>query len=146
MNAKIFYLRLTKENLQQDENKLNEFLETVTIKKIATDFISGQTNFWTILLFFEEKTSGQDISSSDKSKDINLTKDAKILYKSLQQWRTEKARQMSVPSFIIMNNISLTEIAKLKPQTIADLLKITGIGESKTAKYGTEILSIIKTV
>ena len=55
MKVKVFHIRLTKENLQTDQDNLNNFLDSVTVKKTATTLINGQPNFWSILVFYDDQ-------------------------------------------------------------------------------------------
>lgn len=54
MKVNVFHIRLTKENLQSDQDNLNNFLDNVTVKKTATEVINGQPNFWSILVFYDD--------------------------------------------------------------------------------------------
>jgi ATP-dependent DNA helicase RecQ len=73
-----------------------------------------------------------DIGESDKS----------ILVK-LKNWRLHKAREMSMPPYIIMHDSVLDSIAYQKPMNLNQLSMISGIGEHKLNKYGDEIIAII---
>ena len=46
---------------------------------------------------------------------------------------------------MIFNDVTLKEMCQSLPETDADLLKITGIGEVKLAKYGSQFLETIQT-
>jgi len=37
----------------------------------------------------------------------------------------------------------LIELARVKPQSLEEMLEITGIGESKLRKFGQELLNVI---
>ena len=66
MKIKVFHIRLTKENLQSDQDNLNSFLDSVTVKKTATELINGQPNFWSILVFYDEQKVEKQEKTSDK--------------------------------------------------------------------------------
>lgn len=65
------------------------------------------------------------------------------LYEALRVWRAQRARKDSVPAYIIAHDKVLTELAARKPQTEAELQKITGFGLKKTETYGREVLEVI---
>lgn len=65
------------------------------------------------------------------------------LLAQLKAWRTQTARSKQVPSYVIFNNKTLTQLAQLKPKTTKQLLAINGIGEQKLAQYGDSVLAII---
>jgi len=68
----------------------------------------------------------------------------KKLYENLKVWRTDKARELKLPPYIIFHNLALFQISKYKPSTKTDLMKINGIGKVKLEKYGDALLEIIK--
>ncbi|HCT95764.1 DNA helicase RecQ [Vagococcus sp.] len=67
------------------------------------------------------------------------------LYARLQILRRELADEQRVPAYVIFNDVTLKEMCQSLPKTDADLLKITGIGEVKLAKYGSQFLETIQT-
>jgi superfamily II DNA helicase RecQ len=149
MKVKVFHIRLTKENLQTDQETLNSFMESVTVKKTATELINGQTIFWSILVFYDDQKPDKITKSSDKivvTDFSELTEDEKKIFEVFKQWRQDKATQMNVPNFVICHNTELMTIAKLKPQTLEDLLKIKGFGEQKITKFGDDILALLNSI
>ena len=75
-----------------------------------------------------------------------MTEDEKKIFEVFKQWRQDKATQMNVPNFVICHNTELMTIAKLKPQTLEDLLKIKGFGEQKITKFGDDILALLNSI
>ena len=65
------------------------------------------------------------------------------LYNKLRLWRSEEARKQELPAYIIFNNITLFQIAKYKPSSEMDLMKINGIGKVKLEKYGSNLIKIV---
>ena len=65
------------------------------------------------------------------------------LYRSLRQWRNDRAKQDGVPSYVIMRNVQLAEICRSLPRTLEALKQIEGIGEATVSKYGRDILGQI---
>ena len=87
MKVKVFHIRLTKENLQQDQDLLNNFLVNVTVKKTATELIIAQPNFWSILVFYEDQKFNNQEKQSAKisvTNDVELTVNEKQIFKSLR--------------------------------------------------------------
>ncbi len=149
MKVKVFHIRLTKENLQFDQETLNTFMESVTVKKTATELVNGQTNFWSILVFYDDQKFEKTEKKWDKiaiTDFSELTDDEKKLFEVFKQWRQDKATQMNVPNFVVCHNTELMTIAKLKPQTLEELMKIKGFGEQKIAKFGDDILALVNSI
>ena len=59
------------------------------------------------------------------------------------RWRFKKANAQRVPAYMIFNDATLGELARVKPRTHEELLDIKGIGPSKARRLGKETLSII---
>jgi ATP-dependent DNA helicase RecQ len=49
-----------------------------------------------------------------------------------------------VPPYVLATNKQLAEIVKSRPQSMAELMMIEGIGKAKAEKYGPDILGISK--
>ncbi|MEP7377994.1 MAG: ATP-dependent DNA helicase UvrD2 [Chloroflexota bacterium] len=65
------------------------------------------------------------------------------LLEALQLWRRERARQDAVPAYVVAHDATLAAIADGKPDTIAALRRIKGMGLVKLDQYGAQILAII---
>jgi hypothetical protein len=57
MNIKVFNIRLSKEFCQLDQDRMNDFLETVDVNLTATNFVTTNTSdYWSTVVFFRLKT------------------------------------------------------------------------------------------
>ncbi|MGI8640974.1 MAG: HRDC domain-containing protein, partial [Pyrinomonadaceae bacterium] len=74
---------------------------------------------------------------------IVLSPEEEITYNALREWRNERASHDGVPPYLIAQNDSLMQIAKLQVGTKEEILQIKGFGEKRTDKYGDEILNIL---
>jgi superfamily II DNA helicase RecQ len=66
------------------------------------------------------------------------------LFNLLRDWRAKRAKKEGLPPYILFTNVQFAEIVKGRPQSLAELMKIDGIGQAKIDKYGEEILEISK--
>jgi len=71
---------------------------------------------------------------------VELTPADEVLYESLKAWRLQAAREANVPAFVILHDSVLREIAASRPKNKTALAAISGIGESKLARFGDGIL------
>ncbi len=62
----------------------------------------------------------------------------------LKAWRLETARAAAIPPYVILWDATLLAIAATLPRDEDELLAIKGVGRSKAAKYGPEILAICR--
>jgi ATP-dependent DNA helicase RecQ len=70
--------------------------------------------------------------------------DAK-LFETLKKWRRDRAAKLGVPAYLVFPDRTLEELARVKPQTAAELLEVRGIGPAKARQFGSEALAIIQT-
>jgi ATP-dependent DNA helicase RecQ len=66
------------------------------------------------------------------------------LFQALRTVRKRLADAAEVPPFVIFSDVTLVEMSKAKPTTMAQLLDITGIGKHKQERYGREFLDAIQ--
>ena len=62
----------------------------------------------------------------------------------LKAWRLEKARRVGAPAYTIFHDSSLQELAAVTPSLKSDLHQLHGFGDAKIAKYGDEILEVVR--
>ncbi|MBA4276854.1 HRDC domain-containing protein [Flavobacterium sp.] len=139
MNIKVFNIRLDKEHCLEDQNRMNQFLDSVEIKLTSTNFVTTTTvDFWSAVVFFEPK---KEIKSTVVERE--LTDEEKKIYAALKKWRSDKAQQLMLPHYMICHNSELASIAVQKPQILQDFKTVKGFGENKTAHYGDDIISLL---
>ena len=66
------------------------------------------------------------------------------LREALKAWRSETAKATGMPAYVVFNDATLHELARLRPIDDHELLAISGIGPVKVEKYGAAILAIIE--
>ncbi|MGC4750128.1 DNA helicase RecQ [Micromonospora sp. DT201] len=74
-----------------------------------------------------------------------LTPAATTLFERLRGWRAATAKEQGVPAYVIFHDATLRQIASDAPGTLADLSRVSGVGENKLAKYGEQILTVLAT-
>lgn len=77
-------------------------------------------------------------------KEISIEKPNSGLLETLKQLRREIARRDNIPAFVVFNDASLSEMAIKKPQSEAEFLQISGVGQRKLEVYGEEFLALLK--
>jgi DNA helicase-2/ATP-dependent DNA helicase PcrA len=66
------------------------------------------------------------------------------VYVALKRWRLQRAKADEIPAYVVFHNTTLAEIAERRPQTIAELASVPGIGPAKLERYGTEVLAALE--
>ena len=66
------------------------------------------------------------------------------LFRELRELRKEIADEQQVPPFVVFADATLAEMAAQMPKDKWELMKITGVGQHKLARYGDAFLRVIK--
>jgi ATP-dependent DNA helicase RecQ len=74
---------------------------------------------------------------------VELTAEAEEVFERLRAWRTGVAKELGMPPYVIFHDSTLRQIAAAPPATLAGLALINGVGETKLARYGQQILGVL---
>jgi superfamily II DNA helicase RecQ len=145
MNLKIFNTRLSAENVLHDQIAINTFMNSVEVTNTTAQFIPGNPDQWSILVFYEILNGGK---TKEKEKppaitEDQLTIDQAAVFSALKLWRKDKAQEINLPEFMVCHNATLLFIAKEQPRDLVALSKIKGMGDQKIAAFGNDIIAII---
>ncbi|MFD1148069.1 ATP-dependent DNA helicase UvrD2 [Saccharothrix hoggarensis] len=69
--------------------------------------------------------------------------DEELLAK-LRAWRADRARELKVPAYVVFTDATLVAIAEQRPEDVAGLVAISGIGASKLDRFGDDVLSLVR--
>jgi len=78
-----------------------------------------------------------------KGINVDISKLSGNLIMRLKSWRSSIAGEMEIPTYCVMHDRTLLEIAQSLPKTTFELEKIHGLGPAKIVKYGDDILQIV---
>ncbi len=76
-----------------------------------------------------------------RDKDIQIPQDG--LWQALKNKRLEIAREQKVPPYVIFHDSSLIEIYHQKPRNLHEFENISGVGQTKLARYGKIFIDVI---
>jgi ATP-dependent DNA helicase RecQ len=82
--------------------------------------------------------AGRGASGTDDLPDA-----ATAVFEQLRAWRAAAAREQGVPAYVIFHDATLRQIAAQSPSTLAELATVSGVGETKLARYGQQILDLL---
>jgi ATP-dependent DNA helicase RecQ len=97
----------------------------------------------TVMLRTLRKTSKARLKKKESGNMPELSTQDQFLFESLRSLRARLAKEQQVPAFIIFHDKTLAEIAATKPETLDQMLEISGIGKEKLARYGQIFLDAI---
>jgi len=75
--------------------------------------------------------------------ELELSRSEQQIFEKLRWWRVETARAHGVPAYVVFQDATLREIAKVKPTSLDELRGVSGVGEKKLTSYGDEIVGLI---
>ena len=75
--------------------------------------------------------------------DMALAEADAPLFAALRAWRADLAREQGVPAYVILHDKTLRELATRRPERLADLLEVPGIGQAKADRYGEALLRLM---
>ncbi|MBQ5949338.1 DNA helicase RecQ [Massilia sp. ST3] len=82
-------------------------------------------------------------SSRSSYEEVELSRSEQQIFERLRSWRMGAAREHGVPAYVVFQDATLREIAKVKPTSLDALRGVSGVGEKKLVSYGDEIVAII---
>jgi ATP-dependent DNA helicase RecQ len=94
-----------------------------------------------------EKARGTSSSSTKKERRADpaadLSPEAQVRWQALRAWRTQAAREHSVPAYVIFHDSTLARIAETDPDSREALGELPGIGVAKLDRYGQALLDVL---
>ena len=98
---------------------------TVTIRKTTAPARTG--------------ASKRAVAKNDVRYEINSE-----IFEKLRAWRAAAAKEQGVPAYVIFHDATLRQIAAEQPGDMAALAGVSGVGETKLARYGQQILDVLR--
>jgi len=65
-------------------------------------------------------------------------------FADLRAWRAEVAREHNLPAYIVFNDATLADMARIAPQSLGELGGISGVGAKKLQAYGEQLLAVLQ--
>jgi ATP-dependent DNA helicase RecQ len=72
-----------------------------------------------------------------------LPPEAAPVFERLRAWRAAEAKEQGKPAYVIFHDATLQQIATKSPATLAELGTVSGVGETKLARYGQQVLDVL---
>ncbi len=66
------------------------------------------------------------------------------LRQRLKEWRLGVARAHGVPPYVVFHDSTLDQVAARKPQSLDELSTISGVGQAKLDRYGSDLLQLLR--
>jgi len=133
---------------QFDEEELQAFIKDKEILTLREHFFINQETPY-LVVFLTYRTGRHSVADTVGPKDKEswrklLSNDQLPLFDTLREWRAELSKQKGIPPYLICTNRQFAQIVNERPQTLASLGKINGLGKAKLEEYGQAILAILQ--
>lgn len=90
----------------------------------------------------------QDAPSRERDRSprsgVVVTESDLPLFSALRQLRAQLAKEQNVPAYVIFHDSTLRNIAEHRPDSLDQLARVGGIGGTKLAHYGEQLLDTIR--
>lgn len=110
--------------------KLTEHSNDVLFDKKKVKLIKVKT--------YKERKESKEVIPQKKPQQQDM------LFEELRTLRRDIADKENMPAYIVFSDVTLREMAGLRPVTKDEMLEVTGVGEHKYQSYGREFISCIK--
>jgi superfamily I DNA/RNA helicase len=142
-------------SLVKEHDTYNKYLEELRLfyvaisrakEKLVISYTGNPTPFITEEMLEHVKTNKKQEKTLFQSVNTTIKQSqhySQLLLQQLKQWRNSKAQSIGIPSYMIFPNTTLEELVSKMPQSKSELFHISGLGPTKIAKYGDEIIEVI---
>ncbi len=90
------------------------------------------------------RTSEASLKAERDQATAAYTPAQQVLETNLRDWRKAEAAKTRKPAFIVFGDTVLHNLVLAVPQTISELLTVSGIGPEKTDRYGADIIALCR--
>jgi len=151
MRCKIFSVSLESDQALGNERKMNDFLQTTSVKRIFASVANPPDGpVWSVLFFYESgaeatpEVAARPETTSESSTALSGEQVRSIV--ALKKWRADAAAQEGVPLYMVAQNKWLEDIVRMPVKSLDDLKKVRGLGDWRVQKYGSKIVEILSSV
>ncbi len=152
MQMKVFTLPYQASLCGFNDEPLREFLVDKEVLDIDGQFfVKDGLPHWTMLVRYTirdrlEAAPVKGAKSGSEKEDWRkrLDKADWGLFNRLREWRAAQARDEGVPPYLIFTNKQLTELVLARPESLAAIGGIDGVGPSRVEKYGKPVLALLQ--
>jgi ATP-dependent DNA helicase RecQ len=133
-----------------DDTPLRDFLKDKNVLSVREHFfITHEVPYLVLLVTYTlprpavAPPSPTRRQHEDTSWRALVTAEELPLFNALRDWRSERSKREGVPPYVICTNRQFAAMVKARPQNLAALAEIEGVGKAKLDKYGRDLLAIL---
>jgi ATP-dependent DNA helicase RecQ len=112
----------------------------LTLNDASWEVMRKQRNVKLLQLVRRKRGEKAERSSADR---VSWEGVDRRLFEALRTLRRDLATDLGKPAYVIFNDDTLRELARMKPRTLATMREIRGIGDNKLREFGDQFLRVI---
>ncbi|MEU8819424.1 DNA helicase RecQ [Actinoplanes sp. NPDC048796] len=116
---------------------------TLVLTDSSADVLRGQAKVAMRREVAPVKTRAPKQRAAAAAPAADLSPAAASVFERLRTWRGATAKEQGMPAYVIFHDATLRAIAALNPATLAELGTVSGVGQSKLAKFGQQVLDTL---
>ncbi len=114
---------------------------TLVLTDASATVLRGQS---TVMMRREpERRRAAAVAKPRAAAATELPAEAAPLFDRLRAWRAAAAKEQGVPAYVIFHDATLRQIAAMRPPTLEALATVSGVGETKLARFGQQVLDVV---
>lgn len=133
------------------ESELNEFCQSQRVVSVERHFVAdGANSFWAVCVVvapgpgtlpdafksFEKRSTRRGESGTRVDYKQVLSEGDFKVFAALRVMRKATAEREGLPVYAVFTNEQLAEVARMRPDSLASLGSIEGIGPARVERYG----------
>ena len=116
------------------------------LSETSRPVLRGETEVW---LRRDIEVSNRKVSKVERgarAKESYAEVNNDPLWHALKAKRIELAKEQGVPPYVIFHDSTLLEMLNLRPGSLTEMGKISGVGQAKLTRYGDEFLQVLEDI
>ncbi|MDP1597028.1 MAG: DNA helicase RecQ [Methylotenera sp.] len=116
------------------------------LSETSRPVLRGETQVW---LRRDIEVSNRKVSKVERgarAKESYAEVNNDPLWHALKAKRIELAKEQGVPPYVIFHDSTLLEMLNLRPGSLTEMGKISGVGQAKLTRYGDEFLQVLEDI
>ena len=142
MQIKLFTIPISDSGQALEE--MNSFLRGNKVLEIVQHFYQNERSaIWCFCIKYLETKSDNAFVKKEKVDYKQILNQIEFnKFSLLRECRKEIAKQEGIPAYAVFTDEELSGIAKLSEITVSGLIKVKGIGQKKSERYGERMIEL----
>ena len=130
-----------------DLSDLNAFLAAQRVVQVQQHLVSSATGATLVFVVQTAAAAGAGVPDAKGGKKVDyraeLSAEDFVVFSRLREERKRIAEAEGVPVYTVLTNEQLAAMARQRPQTLAAMSQIEGLGPARLEKHGARFLELI---